>query len=87
MEKEKIEHSKAIAIRIPPGDKWSLIEDTRNTVHESLTDTLEAYFRYSQFKGDYRLSPLEGKLYAIEVKEKEVIPDPVKHFDIYGDPK
>ena len=39
----------------------------------------------TNFKGEYRLAPLDGKLYAIKSTEEEVVPEPVKKYNIYGD--
>jgi hypothetical protein len=50
-----------------------------------LVPTLTAYMRKTQFKGHYRLEPLNGKLFAI--KENEIFieePEPEK-FDLYGE--
>ena len=40
-------------------------------VHKTLTDTLEAYMVKTGFKGEYRLAPLKGKLYAIDQQKIE----------------
>lgn len=84
MKTEIIEHNELIAIRVPPGDSWRLVGDKNQTVHNSLTDALEAWFEKSQEKVDFRLSPLEGKIYAIRTENKK--PEPPKRFNLYGDP-
>lgn len=83
---EKIieEQLELIATRVPPGDNWELTIDKTQTI-EGLVPTLTAYLRKTKFKGDYRLAPLKGKLYAIV--EQEVVlqePEPEK-FDLYGE--
>ena len=80
-----IERNEVIATRVPPGDRWSLVEDSKKIIHKSLTDALEAYLEVSTFKGEYRLAPLDGKLYAIKTSEEEVKPEPIKKYNIYGD--
>lgn len=80
-----VEQNEMIATRVPPGDKWRLVDDAKNVVHPTLTDTLEAYFEATQFVGDFRLSPREGKLYAVKVREEVVPPKPVRKFNMYGD--
>jgi len=80
------EHNELIATRVPPGDRWILVNDTRKIIHNTLTEALEAYFMETKFKGEYRLAPLDSKLYAIKTIEEEVIPQPPKSFNIYGDP-
>jgi len=83
---KSIEHNELIAIRVPPGDKWRLMEDDKNVIYPSLMDVLEAYFMATQFKGDFRFSPPEGKIYAVKFREEVVLPKPEKRFNIYGDP-
>ena len=85
MKTEVIERNEVIATRVPPGDRWSLVEDSKKVIHKSLTDVLEAYLGVSNFKGEYRLAPLDGKLYAIKTTEEEIKPEPIKKYNIYGD--
>ena len=61
------------------------LEDPKKVIHKSLTDVLEAYLGVTNFKGEYRLAPLDGKLYAIKTTEEEVKPEPIKKYNIYGD--
>ena len=83
MDKEIKEFNELIANRVPPGDNWSLVGDEK--VYKGLTDTLEAYMVKTGFKGSYRLEPLKSNLYAIDSKETEVKPEPVKKYSIYGE--
>jgi len=82
---QTVENKQLIAQRVPPGDRWQLVADPSKTVYESLTDTLEAYFKRTQFNAAFYLDPLGGKLYAVERKEIEIQPEPIKTFDFYGD--
>jgi hypothetical protein len=78
------EEKELIATRVPPGDNWELVIDQGNTV-EGLVMALTMYMRKTKFKGEYRLAPLDGKLYAIKKQEIEIIePEPMK-FDLYGE--
>jgi len=81
------EKNQLIAKRVPPGDRWTLINDQKQLVHESLTETLEAYFQTSNFRGEFRLNPLESTLSAIH--SEEVVIEPViekpKEWGIYGE--
>ena len=80
IEEEKV----LIANRMPPGDNWELVIDQGTTI-EGLVMALTMYMRKTKFKGSYQLDPLDGKLYAIEKQEIEVVePEPMK-FDLYGD--
>jgi hypothetical protein len=73
-----------IASRVPPSDRWRLIDDgPESKIHNSLTETLEAYFQKSQTRCEFRLAPLKGELYMITTEE--VAPPPPKKFNLYGD--
>ena len=85
MKTKVVERNEVIATRVPPGDRWTLVEDSKKIIHKSLTDALEAYLTSTGFKGEYRLAPLDSKLYAIKTSEEEVKPQPVKKYNIYGD--
>ena len=82
--KEVIEKKVLIANRVPPGDNWKLVIDPNNT-YKSLTDTLEAYFQETGNRCEFRLAPLDSKLYAIDVEEHVIEEPKPKQFSIYGD--
>jgi len=86
MKVEKVEYNELIATRVPPSDRWKLVDDKTETIHKSLTDALEAWFEINQEKAEFRLVPLDSKLYVIRSEEKEIQPEPIKRFNIYGDP-
>ena len=79
------EYNELIATRVPPSDQWKLVDDETNTIHKSLTDALEAWFEQNQEKAEFRLAPLDSKLYVIRTEEKK--PEPPKRFNLYGDPE
>ena len=79
----EIEHNILIAQRHIPGDNWILVDDTKQIIHNSLTETLEAYFQEYQKPCEFRLAPLKGELYMITTENVEVLPP--KKFNIYGD--
>lgn len=85
MEIDIIEQLELIATRIPPGDKWCLTIDSKKIIHNSLTDALEAYFQQTGFKGEYRLAPLDSKIYAIKTEEKIKEKEPPKLYSFYGE--
>lgn len=86
MNKKITEHNELIATRVPPGDRWKLVNDSRKVIHNSLTETIESYFMETKQKAEYRLAPMDSKLYVIKTVEEEIIPEPPKGFNIYGDP-
>ena len=86
METKEIEYNHLIAERVPPGDRWRLVSEFKDkTIYESLTDTLEAYFQVTGESCQFRLEPLNSKLFAIKKEVEEVRPEPPKRFNIYGD--
>jgi hypothetical protein len=72
-----------IAKRTPPGDQWILEGET--TVRVGIADTLQAWFEKTGLKADFRLEPLNGKLYAITTEEVEIPKKEPKPYSIYGD--
>ena len=87
MKTEQVEYNELIATRVPPGDQWVLVNDKNKVIHKSLTDALEAWFDANQEKAEFRLAPLDSKIYVIRNEVKEIQPEPVKRFNIYGDPQ
>lgn len=86
MEKVKKEHLELIATRVPPSDRWRLTMDgPEGKIHNSLTETLEAFFQKTGEPAEFRLAPLDGKLYIIREEEVEIKPEPPKKFNIYGE--
>ena len=83
MKKEKQEFLEVIATRVPPGDRWTLVND--KVVYNTLTEALEAWFEKTGEKAEFRLAPLDSKLYVIRTEEVEIKPEPPKKFNIYGD--
>ena len=80
------EHLELIATRVPPSDRWRLVMDgPEGKIHKSLTEALEAWFQKSGEKAEFRLAPLDSKLYVIRTEEVEIKPEPPKKFNIYGD--
>ena len=83
MKTEIKEHLELIATRVPPGDRWSLVGDS--IVHKSITDALQAWFDKTGESAEFRLAPLDSKLYVIRNKEVEIKPEPPKSYSLYGD--
>ena len=85
MDKKIVEHNELIAKRVPPGDRWSFINDPKKEVFNSLTETLESFHQQTKFKGEYRLAPLDSKLYVIKTTEEEIKIEQPKTFSLYGE--
>ena len=86
METQVVETLELIANRVKGrGDTWILVGDTKKEVHPSLTDTLEAWFEKNQEQVEFRLAPLDSKLYVIRTEEKTIEPEAPKRYNLYGD--
>lgn len=79
----KEEVKKRVAKRVPPGDRWTPLDNT-TVVLESLTDLLEYVFQKegnTQFYMDAR----EGYVYIVATEEKVIEPEPEKKYSLYGE--
>ena len=86
METQVVETLELIANRVKGrGDSWILVGDTKKVVHPSLTDALEAWFEKNQEQVEFRLAPLDSKLYVIRTEEKTIEPEAPKRYNLYGD--
>jgi hypothetical protein len=84
-QKEVVEKNVLIANRVVgQGDTWKLVIDP-NSTYKSLTDALEAYFQETGNRCEFRLAPLDSKLYAIDVEEHVIEEPKPKQFSIYVD--
>ena len=69
-----------VAKRVPPGDRWSLV-DKENEVFESITDALnKIYLRYKTTL--FEIDAGEG---TISIDDGIPIVEPIKTFDLYGE--
>ena len=67
--------------RIPPGDRWSLIDDDSDIVYGSLTDCLNQIFMVHKATQFY-IDAKKGEVYIEDGVEK---PQPVKKYSLYGE--
>jgi len=66
-----------VAKRVPPGDRWSLVEK-ENEVFESITDTLnQIYLRYKT-----TLFEIDAREGTISIDDGVPIVEPIKTFDL-----
>jgi hypothetical protein len=72
-----------IAKRVPPGDKWSPVENS-NLILESLTEVLE-YVYQKHGKTQFYMDAREGYVYIVDTEEKIVEPQPDKKWSLYGE--
>jgi hypothetical protein len=82
--KKEIEKNIKIADRVPPGDKWQVVGVKE--IQPSLTDALNAYYESATVKPQaFRLEPMKGSLYIITTEDVEIIPEPPKKYNLYGE--
>ena len=67
--------------RIPPGDRWSLIDDDSDIVYGSLTDCLNQVFIVHQAT-QFFIDAKKGEIYIEDGVEK---PQPIKKSSLYGE--
>ena len=72
-----------IAKRVPPGDKWSPVENS-NLILESLTEVLE-YVYQKKGKTQFYMDAREGYVYVVDTEEVIVQPEPDKKWSLYGE--
>lgn len=84
MATEIVEELELIATRVPPGDNWELVIDQGVTI-VGLVQALTQYMRKTKFKGNYRLEPLNGKLYAVRMVEVDLEEPEEEIWDLYGE--
>jgi hypothetical protein len=72
-----------VAKRVPPGDRWSPLDNT-TVVLESLTDVLE-YVYQKQGQTQFYMDAREGYVYVIDTEEKVIEPEPTKTWSLYGE--
>lgn len=78
------ERDDVILKRVPPGDRWIFADGTNETIYESLTDALEAWYQVegeTEFYIDARRGIVERVVDEEEVEEEVVI----KRFSLYGE--
>lgn len=72
-----------VAKRVPPGDRWSPLDNT-SVVLDSLTDVLE-YIYQKNGNTQFYMDAREGFTYVIQQEEKVIEPEPEKTYSLYGE--
>ena len=72
-----------VAKRVPPGDRWSPLDNT-SVVLDSLTDVLE-YIYQKNGNTQFYMDAREGCTYVIKQEEKVIEPEPQKSYSLYGE--
>ena len=72
-----------VAKRVPPGDRWTPLDNT-SVVLDSLTDVLE-YIYQKNGNTQFYMDAREGFTYIIKTEEKVIEPEPEKKYSLYGE--
>ena len=72
-----------VAKRVPPGDRWSPL-DNQTVILDSLTDVLE-YVYQKQGVTQFYMDAREGFTYIVQQEEKFIEPEPTKTWSLYGE--
>ena len=70
-----------IANRVPPGDRWAIIDDDSDIVFGSLTDCLNEIYNIREAT-QFFIDAKKGEVYIEDGVEK---PQPVKKYSLYGE--
>ena len=72
---------KLVANRVPPGDRWVMIDDEADIIYGSLTDCLNQVFLIHQIT-QFFIDAKKGEIYIEDGVEK---PQPIKKYTLYGE--
>jgi len=72
-----------VAKRVPPGDRWTPL-DNNTVILESLTDVLEYVYQKNDITQFY-MDAREGYVYVVKTEEKVIQPEPEKKYSLYGE--
>jgi hypothetical protein len=72
-----------VAKRVPPGDRWTPLDNT-SVILDSLTDVLE-YIYQKNGNTQFYMDAREGFTYVIQQEEKVIEPEPEKKYSLYGE--
>lgn len=70
-----------VAQRVPPGDRWVLLEEENDVVYGTLTDCLNQIFIVHK-STEFYIDAKKGEVYIEDGVEK---PQPVKKYSLYGE--
>ncbi len=72
---------KLVANRVPPGDRWVIIEDESDIIYGSLTDCLNQVFLINEIP-QFFIDAKKGEVYIEDGVDK---PQPIKKYTLYGE--
>ena len=69
------------ATRVPPGDRWVIVDDDKEKIYSSLTEVLNAIFVQTGIAEFY----MDAKQGEVHIEDGKVKPEPVKKYSLYGE--
>jgi len=69
------------ATRVPPGDRWAIIDDDEERVYGSLTELLNAIFVKTGMTQFY----MDAKVGEVHIEDGIPKKEPIKKFSLYGE--
>ena len=72
---------KLVANRVPPGDRWVMIDDEADIIYGSLTDCLNQVYLVHEIN-KFFIDAKKGEIYIEDGVEK---PQPIKKYTLYGE--
>ena len=69
------------ATRVPPGDRWAIIDDDEERVYGSLTELLNAIFVKTGMTQFY----MDAKKGEVHIEDGKAKPEPIKKYSLYGE--
>ena len=81
METEIKEEKSVVLKRVPPGDRWSIVSDSLNVIHPSLTAGLDAWF---QLAGNTSFF-IDAKAGTVSIVKSVEVERPIEKYSLYGE--
>ena len=69
------------ATRVPPGDRWSIVDGDDDKIYSSLTEVLNVIFMKTGI-GEFYMDAKKGEVHIEDGKAK---PEPIKKYSLYGE--
>ena len=69
------------ATRVPPGDRWAIVDDDEERVYSTLTDVLNAIFMKTGISQFY----MDAKQGEVHIEDGVPKKEPIKKFSLYGE--
>ena len=69
------------ATRVPPGDRWVIVDDDKEKIYSSLTEVLNAIFVQTGIAEFY----MDDKQREVQIEDGKVKPEPLKKYSLYGE--